>query len=265
MAPLTSEPEAPAGDPRSPTPIAHRPWVILAIVFGALCVVGIVATLLHRWYKKSRPYREVGEEHDAKPAMATITIPSSTWPKPSPSLSISSIHSNGDEDHEMQRAQIIRKSLASRASSRDMTRPSCETLRPLQERGEDRQQGIQVETQQTLEKYRMGGERSVEVDDDTPVESPMGVVRDWKQWEAGVRQDRSRSLAYHPSMDDAPENEANASTARSLANPAAHRPLTYPAGMTDLSSLASPFGGRQHPMYSPLSPVGETENEYTHV
>lgn len=284
MAPLNTETEAAPGDAPSSTPIGSRPWVILAIVFGAVCVVGCGAALVHRWYKKSRPYREVAGDHDTQPVMATRTTtpsPTATWPKLSPSLSVRSIHSVVDERQlEMQRAQIIRKSLASRASSRDMSmsQPSRETLRPARDGRESpelhhphhhhhqqqQRQQAQHGKQQSQERDSRDCEQGIDTEDDTPVESPVGMVRDWKRWEAGVQQDSSRSLAYHPSMEELPANDAGAAAVRSRGtSPPAQRPLTYPA-ITDVS-LASPFGGRQHPKYSPLSPVGEADNEYTHL
>ncbi|UNI21155.1 hypothetical protein JDV02_007170 [Purpureocillium takamizusanense] len=282
MAPVSNRAAAsPDDSTSSPPPLGSRPWVVISIVFGALCVVGITASLIHRQYKKRRPYREVaGGPADMQPVVV-VGVPMSsrppsltaTWPKPSPSLSIGgsmrsmrSVVVVDDEELEAQRAEIIRKSLASRASSHDTLQQQ-----PLPCYGEGdesypRQHGEQqVEKPQSPDRQQQQQQQK-DVGDtevDTPVESPVGMVRDWKRWEAGVRQDRSRSLAHHPSMEDTSATDARAAVARSLAtSPPAHRPLTYPA-TTDVS-LALPFGGRQLPMYSPLSPVGEAENEYTH-
>lgn len=238
MAPTKRAAEtAPGGTPG----ISNKVWVILAIVFAGVCVLGIAAGLVARWYKKRRQYREVAEKDS----------PSISEPLSKRMTSSSFRSDDGDEDHrELQRQQIISKSLASRLSSRESLRPSCETFCTTQPND--------TKACSSAEACARGRDNGESV---TPLESPIGLVNDWKRWEAKLRQDNTRSLTRHPGIDGG-RHPLHGQTAPVLptAYMPARRPLTFPTGTTDCSSTST-NDGQTYRLYSPLSRTGEAEDE----
>ncbi|POR36564.1 Uncharacterized protein TPAR_03237 [Tolypocladium paradoxum] len=239
MAPIKRADETATGGTRPETGIGNKVWVILAIVFAGVCVLGIAAGLVSKWYKKRRPYHEVAEKDG--PAMSET---------PSKRMTSSTFGSDdGDKDHpELQRQQIIHKSLASRPSSREAMRPSCEPVFRTQPDDAGEQASAEACTRD-----RDNGEPV------TPLESPVGLVNDWKRWEAKLRQDNTRCLTHHPGIDEGLHPLHNHAAP---VHPAAYvpaRPLTYHTGATECSS-ASPNNGQTCRFYPALSRTGETEH-----
>ncbi|KND86331.1 hypothetical protein TOPH_09045 [Tolypocladium ophioglossoides CBS 100239] len=233
MAPTKRGDETAAGGAPPETGIGNKVCVILVIAFAGVCVLGIAAGLICKWYKRRRQYHEIAEKNS--PAL----LETLSGRKASSTFRAD----DGHEDHqELQRQRIISKSLASRVSLR-------ETFCTTQPNDTEEQASAEPCAQD-----RGNGESA------TPLESPVGLVNDWKRWEAKLRQDNTRSLTFHPGVDKGLHPLHNhAAPLPPTAYLAARRPLTYPTGTTDCPSI-SPNIEQTYRLYSPLPRTDEMED-----
>lgn len=140
--------------------------VVFVTVCGVIAVSGIIVLR----------YREQQTQQEAK----RIGCPLATAGLPK-SRSKVSVNESIDAAHEYQRGYIIQKSLASRSSSRE-SRPDTANI--------------------VNEAYRGRNNESPycgSYDGDSQNEKQSALIDDWKEFEAGIRRDRSRSLRRHPS------------------------------------------------------------------
>ncbi|PNY30087.1 Uncharacterized protein TCAP_00005 [Tolypocladium capitatum] len=244
MAPAKRADETTAGGTPPHTGVGDNACLILTIVLAGVCALGIAAGLVSNWRRKRRQHREVAEK--SSPAM------SETLSKQTTSSTFSTLPSDdGDQDRdELQRQHIIRKSLASRVPSREATRPSsCEALCTALPNDTEERASAEPSIQD-----RDPGE-SVAL-----LESPVGLVNDWKRWEARLRQDNARSLRHHPGVDQGlhPPHDHAAPVPPTAYLPA-RRPLMHPPATTACSSTW-PDNLQTYRSCLPLSRTGEAEH-----
>ncbi|KID77106.1 uncharacterized protein G6M90_00g100770 [Metarhizium brunneum] len=144
-------------------------WIVVTIIAAIIIISGVVAALviLVLKYRQQQSYSQV---HciDSQPSSAKL-------PKTTHSMSVNNVLESGNED---QRNYIIRKSLAGRMAS---TEPHVGPATHLYE--EDR-----------------SGRRSDQGEYICQIKKTGSLLKDWKQFEAGLRRDESRSPTRHPSV-----------------------------------------------------------------
>ncbi|KID90066.1 hypothetical protein MGU_02771 [Metarhizium guizhouense ARSEF 977] len=143
-------------------------WIVVTIIAAIIIISGVVAALviLVLKYRQQQSYSQV--HYDSQPSSAKL-------PKTTHSMPINNVLESGNED---QRNYIIRKSLAGRMAS---TEPHVEPATHLY--NEDR-----------------SGRNSDQGEYICQIEKTGSLLKDWKQFEAGLRRDKSRSPTRHPSV-----------------------------------------------------------------
>lgn len=126
---------------------------------------------------------------------------------PPPKRASPSVSDDETDDLELQQCHAIRKALASRSAS-------C-LMMPSDAEADD------------------ADSRSSSADLVRPQRS-LSLLTGWKQWEARIHQDTSRSLTRHPGIGGCPRPSSSLEApVPPLAYAPARRPLTYPAGMAE--------------------------------
>jgi len=140
--------------PNSTLPPPVQPWIIAVIVVGLVLVVAVAVFFVAR-YLRRKQNRKAKEKNP-------IIITHKDFSRRRKMSELDRL-----EEEELQRSVMIRKSLASRISSK---------------------RASQTESASDL---------SVDEDDD----QSGGLREDWKEWEARVQRDRSNSADRHPAED----------------------------------------------------------------
>lgn len=142
----------------------------MTIIIAVIAISGIVATTIIIIMKlRRRPAYRVFQRSASNSSSRILKVKSAL-----------SISDSLDLEHEYQRQYMIRKSLASRAALH-------ETHAEVETQNEDNQR----ETDKTLDD-------EVQIADKADKKS--NLIQDWKEFEAQIRRDHSRSLRRHPSL-----------------------------------------------------------------
>lgn len=143
----------------------------IIVAFVTICGVIAISGIIVLRYRAQQTYEEV-ERID-------YPLPSTRLPKRTSKMSI---NESLDARHEFQREYIIRKSLASRTSSAE-SRP--DNFNNANDAGQAR-----INESPYCEGYEIENQN----------EKQNALMDDWKEFEAGIRRDNSRSLRRHPSL-----------------------------------------------------------------
>ncbi|KAK7226106.1 hypothetical protein V2G26_014109 [Clonostachys chloroleuca] len=181
--------------------------VFIAVAGAALLGLAIYLTVRHL---KRRKYRQVAQM--ALSPNSTTEFDLSV--KKRPTFHVTRI----SEDQELQRQAMIQKSLASRTSSRAESRNSL----LLQE---SRNSLIPQETHNSLFPQYEEDEREVR----TSRSNSAGSLRDeWKEFEANLQRNRSRSLVNHPGLKTPHGRSDSQSSELSVQTPATAELRSHP-------------------------------------
>lgn len=182
--------------------------VFIAIAGAALLGLAVYLTVRHF---KRRKYRQVAQM--ALSPNSTTEFDLSV--KKRPTFHVTRI----SEDQELQRQAMIQKSLASRTSSRAESRNSL----LLQE---SRNSLITQETHNSLFPQYEEDEREVR----TSRSNSAGSLRDeWKEFEANLQRNRSRSLVNHPGLKTSHGRSDSESSELSVQTPATAELRSHPS------------------------------------
>ncbi|KAL7786212.1 hypothetical protein V8C37DRAFT_405541 [Trichoderma ceciliae] len=156
---------------RRQLPETTMTYIIVGVVVGVTCTVGVIAFLLVK-HRKGQKYSQLRKRRSS-------TIDRESYRK--------SVMSTFSEVDDAQRQAMIRKSLATRSSTIElhMDAGSIHTASyPLEEHKEDNN----VETELPLPPPSRDEE------------SLLGLKADWKEWEARLHENQSLSLDFHPAV-----------------------------------------------------------------
>lgn len=207
--------------------------------------MAFLAFLVSCLVKKDRPEQQQHhEQHHAqepKPFLSlsmtfmsrgkngkTTKNPKSPKTPKSPKKRANTSDLDGIDDEDVQRAIMIRKSLASRASSR-----TCTT-------GKDKGKG----TATPVDVADVDDDSEESLEDDEEGNNPASLKSDWKAYEADLQRNRSVLIRRHPGIDRSPDSAGSA-------------PLT-PSSSTCSASPTTPMTSLSIPSAAPsprASPV----------
>jgi hypothetical protein len=156
--------------------------------------------------------RQQCQEQDPKPFMSMTFMNKGKGAKKRKMSEVDKV-----DDDDVQRAVMIRKSLASRASSRTTAMDKGKGIAPLED---DDTNGIDDDSEEDIDDER----------------NPASLKSDWKAYEADLQRNRSVLIRRHPGID---RSSASASTAP--LTPISSTPSTTPTTpMTPMTTMSLP-------------------------